>query len=94
MLQSGKLRQVYLYLVFQADIVLWGPGVITGGMSLVAAYVVLKLPETRGRPLPTTIEEMKAWHKKKPSDISRREFIYKPTSNTSNNSATKQLECL
>ena len=59
---------------------LWGPGVISGSMASLAAYIVLKLPETRGRPLPTTIKEMKAWHKMKPGDVGRREILYKPVS--------------
>ncbi|XP_041363180.1 organic cation transporter protein-like [Gigantopelta aegis] len=37
---------------------IWGPGALFGFMCLLAAFLVMFLPETKGRELPTTIEEM------------------------------------
>ncbi|KAL8597790.1 hypothetical protein ACOMHN_004905 [Nucella lapillus] len=45
-------------------VVVWGPGLITG---LLCAFVVLGLhflPETRGKALPTDIEDVEAWYTK------------------------------
>ncbi|XP_074650859.1 organic cation transporter protein-like [Tubulanus polymorphus] len=47
--------------VYLARLVPWAPGVIFGGMSLLVGMLVLLLPETRGRPLPQTVEDMKQW---------------------------------
>ncbi|XP_076443256.1 organic cation transporter protein-like [Babylonia areolata] len=43
-----------------AQMALWSPGILFGGMTLLAAFVTFTLPETRGRPMPTTIEDMEA----------------------------------
>ena len=40
-----------------ADIVPWLPPIIFGAVPLIGAMLVLFLPETRGQPLPDTIEE-------------------------------------
>ncbi|XP_041376340.1 solute carrier family 22 member 8-like [Gigantopelta aegis] len=37
---------------------IWGPAALFGFMCLLAAFLVMFLPETKGRELPTTIEEM------------------------------------
>ncbi|KAL8611901.1 hypothetical protein ACOMHN_033646 [Nucella lapillus] len=46
-------------------IVLWGPGVITGSLCVLVVICVYFLPETRGKQLPTDIEEIEAWYTKK-----------------------------
>ncbi|XP_074659000.1 organic cation transporter protein-like [Tubulanus polymorphus] len=56
---AGTLAPFTVYL---ARSVPWAPGVIFGILSLCAAALVLLLPETRGRPLPQTIEDMEQWH--------------------------------
>ncbi|XP_074651743.1 organic cation transporter protein-like [Tubulanus polymorphus] len=49
--------------IFLAGIHRWLPIVIFAAMSIVSAFVVLLLPETLNRPLPETIEQIKAWDK-------------------------------
>ncbi|XP_041363345.1 solute carrier family 22 member 6-A-like, partial [Gigantopelta aegis] len=41
----------------------WAPGTIFGMCCLAVAVLVTFLPETTGRELPQTIEEMAAWYK-------------------------------
>jgi len=49
------------YMMLLASVAPWLLNVLFGIMSLLAAIMVLYLPETLGRPLPTTIEEVEAW---------------------------------
>ncbi|KAK3096707.1 hypothetical protein FSP39_002592 [Pinctada imbricata] len=46
-----------------AERVAWGPGVIFTVMCLTTSFLVLFLPETTGRTLPTTIEELNVWYR-------------------------------
>ena len=39
----------------------WLPNVVFGVLCLIAGVFTLLLPETLGRPLPQTIEEVEAW---------------------------------
>ncbi|XP_048734855.2 organic cation transporter protein-like isoform X2 [Ostrea edulis] len=41
----------------------WGPGVVFSAMCFISAILICFLPETRGRELPTTIEELRTWYK-------------------------------
>nr|XP_034326870.1 solute carrier family 22 member 5-like [Crassostrea gigas] len=43
--------------------VAWGPGVVFSIMCFLSAIMTFHLPETRGRELPTSIEELKTWYK-------------------------------
>ncbi|XP_060076165.1 solute carrier family 22 member 16-like [Ylistrum balloti] len=43
--------------------VFWGPGVIFGVGSLLVTVGMLMLPETNGRELPQTLEELLSWYK-------------------------------
>eukprot|EP00105_Crassostrea_gigas_P043664 XP_019927812.1 PREDICTED: organic cation transporter protein-like [Crassostrea gigas] len=43
--------------------VAWGPGVVFSIMCFLSAIMIFHLPETRGRELPTSIEELKMWYK-------------------------------
>ncbi|KAK7116571.1 organic cation transporter protein-like [Littorina saxatilis] len=61
-----------------STIAVWAPGLIFGAMSALGSFVILQLPETSGRPLPTTIQQMKAWHKRTPSQIQHAEIIIEP----------------
>ncbi|XP_074646335.1 organic cation transporter protein-like isoform X2 [Tubulanus polymorphus] len=56
---AGTLAPFAAYL---ARVVPWAPGVIFGVMSLFVGILALLLPETRGRSLPHTVEDMKQWH--------------------------------
>jgi len=55
----GNIAAPYMMLLI--TYVPWLLNVLFGTMSLVAALLVLYLPETLGRPLPTTIKEVEAW---------------------------------
>ncbi|XP_005091630.1 organic cation transporter protein [Aplysia californica] len=54
------------YSRFLAEKAVYGPGTIFGCMCLISALLIRLLPETRGRPLPNSIQEMKAWRSEKP----------------------------
>ena len=47
--------------MFQARIAPWAPGIVFGAISIMAGLLTLRLPETRGRPFPQTIEEVESW---------------------------------
>ncbi|XP_074650284.1 organic cation transporter protein-like [Tubulanus polymorphus] len=49
------------FTTYFARLVPWAPGVIFGIMSVFVGILALLLPETRGRPLPQTVEDMKEW---------------------------------
>ncbi|XP_074650285.1 uncharacterized protein LOC141905342 [Tubulanus polymorphus] len=55
---AGSLAPFAAYL---ARVVPWAPGVIFGIMSLLVGILALLLPETRGRPLPHSVEDMEQW---------------------------------
>ncbi len=40
------------------------PGILMGSIAMVAGFIVFILPETTGKPLPDTIEEVEAQAKK------------------------------
>ncbi|CAG2187912.1 OCTN [Mytilus edulis] len=48
-----------------ADHVFWGPAAIFALLNIICTIILLTLPETMGRELPTTVEEMKSWVKDK-----------------------------
>ena len=52
--------------MFQAQLCPWLPQLVFGIMSLIAGALVMALPETRGRQLPTTIAEVEAWERNPP----------------------------
>ena len=43
---------------FQARLAPWSPGVVFGTLSVLAGVATLLLPETNGRPLPQTVEQI------------------------------------
>ncbi|XP_067667757.1 organic cation transporter protein-like isoform X2 [Haliotis asinina] len=47
-----------------AEYVEWAPGTIFGVCCLLATVLVNVLPETMGRELPQTVDDVEAWHKK------------------------------
>ena len=49
----------------QALLAVWGPGIITGSLCIVVVSCVHFLPETRGKDLPTEIEDIEAWYTQK-----------------------------
>merc|ERR1711963_398102 len=50
------------YSIYLTDVVQWGPGAVFSGMCLLSVVLLVRLPETKGRSLPTTIEDMKTWN--------------------------------
>ncbi|KAK7100198.1 organic cation transporter protein-like [Littorina saxatilis] len=46
-----------------ADIAIWAPGVMIGSLCFVVVVLFRFIPETRGRELPHTIEDIEAWEK-------------------------------
>ncbi|XP_005109398.1 solute carrier family 22 member 8-like [Aplysia californica] len=53
------------------EIAVWLPGLVIGLLASLVACAVTALPETRGRELPQTLDDLKAWYeedKKKKSD--------------------------
>ena len=53
---------VNLFLL-QARVVPWLPGILFGGLSIGVGLLVFLLPETLGKPLPQTIEDIENWSK-------------------------------
>jgi len=52
------------------------PGLLFGGLSTAAGLLTLLLPETLGRPLPQTMEDIEQWYTKTPTQQ------HKPTDGT------------
>jgi len=46
----------------QAKELPWLPGLLFGGLSTAAGLLTLLLPETLGRPLPQTIDDIEQWY--------------------------------
>jgi len=46
----------------------WLPGLVFGILSMAAGLLTLLLPETLGRPLPQTIDDIEQWYSDKKSD--------------------------
>ena len=56
----------------QAKELPWLPGLVFGALSTVAGLLTLLLPETLGRPLPQTIDDIEQWYsdkQKKSEDV-------------------------
>lgn len=53
------------YSGFLVEIAMWGPGALFTGMCILCGSLLFMLPETKGRSLPATIEEMKQWNKER-----------------------------
>ncbi|XP_070194960.1 organic cation transporter protein-like [Littorina saxatilis] len=54
-----------------ADIAIWAPGLMIGSLCFVVVVLFRFIPETRGRELPHTIEDIEAWEKESlPTDDS------------------------
>lgn len=69
-----------------AEHVFWGPAVIFAVLNIICTVMLLTLPETMGRPLPTTVQEMKAWFKDKKLFDVRWPKHYRNRKEMSNNS--------
>jgi len=54
------------------------PGLLFGGLSTAAGLLTLLLPETLGRPLPQTMEDIEQWYAKTPAQQ------HKPTDGDAN----------
>ncbi|KAK7477704.1 hypothetical protein BaRGS_00031088, partial [Batillaria attramentaria] len=54
------------FFILLGETIPWAPGVIFGGMCVLAGLSVLLLPETRHRALPNTIEEIREWKNRPP----------------------------
>jgi len=51
------------FLYFQSEIAIWAPGAIIGSLCFLVVILLRFIPETKGRELPHTIEDIKAWEK-------------------------------
>ena len=56
--------------LFQGEIAIWAPGAIVGSLCFLVVVLCGFLPETQGRELPHTIDEVKNWKKKESRDDS------------------------
>ena len=54
------------FLYFQSEIAIWAPGAIIGSLCFLVVILFRFIQETRGRKLPHTIEDIKAWDEKEP----------------------------
>lgn len=54
---------------YQSEQAKWAPGVMIGGCAFVVSVLSIFLPETKGRELPQTVDDVKAWFEKRPSRI-------------------------
>lgn len=52
-------------LIFQATYIEWGPGIIFGVFCVIATLLQLLLPETSGKKLPQTVQELREWDAQK-----------------------------
>ena len=53
----------------------WLPGLVFGGLSTAAGLLTLLLPETLGRPLPQTIDDIEQWYCDKHKALEKSEHI-------------------
>ena len=58
----GRIANIIApFSTFIVRLIPWLPGVIFGLASVIVGLLVLLCPETMGRPLPLTIEEVAGW---------------------------------
>ena len=50
-------------LKFQAEIAIWAPGAMIGVLSFIVMVIFQLLPETQGRDLPRTMQDIELWYK-------------------------------
>ncbi|KAJ8304898.1 hypothetical protein KUTeg_018481 [Tegillarca granosa] len=58
---AGMLAPFSVYLV---DLAQWAPGVLFGVMCFIIAILLRFVPETKGKELAQTVEELKQWENK------------------------------
>ncbi|KAK7116589.1 hypothetical protein V1264_002248 [Littorina saxatilis] len=46
-----------------AEVAIWAPGAIIGSLCFLVIFLFRIIPETKGRELPHTIEDIKKWHR-------------------------------
>ena len=71
--------------MFQVRVAPWFPGVVFGAMAILAALLTLLLPETHGRALPQSIEEIENWSRQHLEII-----VEEPENEKSNTSEDRQ----
>lgn len=64
---ANRLTQIKTF--FQATYVAWGPGIIFGVCCVIATLLQLLLPETSGKKLPQTVQELREWDAQKSNGI-------------------------
>ncbi|XP_071108403.1 organic cation transporter protein-like [Haliotis cracherodii] len=52
------------FIILMADDITWAPGVILTAMAVITLVLIQVLPETKGRELPQTLEDLKGWYRK------------------------------
>jgi hypothetical protein len=57
-----------LLIYFQATYIEWGPGIIFGTCCVVATLLQLLLPETSGKELPQSVQQIRDWDKDQEGD--------------------------
>ena len=55
---TNTMNLEYCSYLHQERIAPWAPGIVFGIFSILGGLATLLLPETQGRPLPQTIEEV------------------------------------
>ena len=54
-----RIHHFILYVLYQGTYVQWGPGVVFGSLSVLVTILFLWLPETTGKELPNTLDDVK-----------------------------------
>lgn len=67
------------FTAFLIRFIIWGPGVIFSAGCLLANFLIMMLPETRGRQLPQNIDDVKAWMKKSRKIVNKSDSYSKIT---------------
>ncbi|XP_076465112.1 organic cation transporter protein-like [Babylonia areolata] len=57
-----------------AEVAIWAPGALTGGLCFTVVLLFSFLPETKGRELPHTVLDIKNWSRSRPPSSEQREL--------------------
>ncbi|XP_067664999.1 solute carrier family 22 member 6-B-like [Haliotis asinina] len=51
------------FIILMGDNIIWAPGVLLTAMAVITLVAIQVLPETKGRELPQTLEDLKDWYR-------------------------------